>query len=43
MSKTEEKPTEKNKEKVTSAYEYVKSLDWKGIGKRFIEQFKKTF
>ena len=35
--------TEKNKEKVTSAYEYVKSLDWKAIGKRFIEQFKKTF
>ena len=35
--------SEDNKQKVKSAYEYVKSLDWKAIGKRFIEQFKKTF
>lgn len=34
--------TEENKQKVNSAYEFVKSLDWKGIGKRFVEQFKKT-
>jgi glycosyltransferase involved in cell wall biosynthesis len=35
--------TEKNKEKINLAYEYVKSLDWKGIAKRFVEQFKKTY